>query len=217
MGIIYLIKNNIDNKCYIGQTIRTLKKRWSEHCKPNGCVALYNAILKYKPENFTITQLYEGSNDELDKQEKKYIIEYNSLCPNGYNIQSGGNSGKTHCEESRERMRQSKLGAKNYNYNKPRTDETKNRISEAKKGANHHFFGKELTHDHKLKLSLSHKKDDLPMYIVHLNARPSSYQAEGYAVINHPKGNKKYFTSKLLTIEEKLALASNYLNYLNSL
>ena len=33
MGIIYLIKNKIDNKCYVGQTIRTLKKRWSEHCK----------------------------------------------------------------------------------------------------------------------------------------------------------------------------------------
>ena len=217
MGIIYLIKNKIDNKCYVGQTIRTLKKRWSEHCNQNGCIALHNAILKYTPENFTIEQLFEGTNDELDEKEKEYIQQYNSLCPSGYNITSGGNSKKIHCEESRERMRQSKLGVKNFNYNKPRTDDTKSKISEAKKGANHHFYGKELTFDHKLKLSLSHKKDDLPMYLVHLDPRPKVYQAEGYAVLNHPKGKKKYFTSKLLTLEEKFKLASDYLNQLNSL
>jgi group I intron endonuclease len=173
--------------------------------------------LKYTPENFTIEQLFEGTNDELDKKEIEYIQQYNSLCPNGYNITSGGNSNKVHCDESRERMRQSKLGAKNFNYNKPRTDDTKAKISEAKKGANHHFYGKELTIDHKLKLSLSHKKDDLPMYLVHLDPRPKVYQGEGYAVLNHPKGNKKYFTSKLLTLEEKLKLATDYLNKLNSL
>ena len=115
MGIIYLIKNKIDNKCYVGQTIRTLKKRWSEHCKQNGCIALHNAILKYTPENFTIEQLFEGTNDELDEKEKEYIQQYNSICPNGYNITSGGNTNKVHCEESRERMRQSKLGVKNFN------------------------------------------------------------------------------------------------------
>jgi len=217
MGIIYLIKNKTDNKCYVGQTTRTLKKRWSEHCKQNGCIVLHNAILKYTPENFTIEQLFEGTNDELDEKEKEYIQQYNSLCPNGYNITSGGNSKKVHCAESRERMRQSKLGVKNFNYNKPRTDDTKAKISEAKKGANHHFYGKELTIDHKLKLSLSHKKDDLPMYLVHLDPRPKVYQAEGYAVLNHPKGKKKYFTSKLLTLEKKLKLASDYLNQLNSL
>ena len=72
MGIIYLIKNKIDNKCYVGQTTRTLKKRWSEHCKQNGCIVLHNAILKYTPENFTIEQLFEGTNDELDKKEIFY-------------------------------------------------------------------------------------------------------------------------------------------------
>jgi predicted GIY-YIG superfamily endonuclease len=40
MGIIYLIKNNVNGKLYIGQTDRTIKKRWYEHCSicnhPNG-------------------------------------------------------------------------------------------------------------------------------------------------------------------------------------
>jgi group I intron endonuclease len=218
MGIIYLIKNITDNKCYVGQTTRTLRKRWLEHCKINKCVALSNAIQKYKPENFTIEQIYEGPEDELDEKEKEFIIKYNSICPNGYNIQSGGNKGKTHCEESRERMRLKKLGSNNYNFNKPRTDDTKKKISDAKKGEKHHFFGKKLTLDHKLNLSKSHKKTStLPMYLVYLKARPNVYQAEGYAILNHPSGNKKYFTSKLLTLEEKFKLASDYLNNLNSL
>lgn len=56
MGIIYLIKNKLNNKCYVGQTIRTIKKRWKEHCDSNrtGSI-LNNTILKYSPDNFDIT------------------------------------------------------------------------------------------------------------------------------------------------------------------
>ena len=134
MGIIYLIKNKINNKCYIGQTIRTLEKRWKEHSNSNsnGSV-INNAILKYLPENFDVSVLIETDNDKLDDLEVKFIKEYNSLYPNGYNIQTGGNLNKKHCNESREKMRLLKLGDKNHNFGKPRDDETKKKISE-----NHH-------------------------------------------------------------------------------
>ena len=32
------------------------------------------------------------SQEELDLLEEKYIAEYNSLAPNGYNLRTGGNN-----------------------------------------------------------------------------------------------------------------------------
>jgi group I intron endonuclease len=218
MGIIYLLKNKINNKCYIGQTIRTFEKRWYEHCtSTDKCRILNNTITKYSPENFETSIIIEVENDKLDNLEVEYIKQYNSLYPNGYNIQTGGNKGKKHCEESREKMRQSKLGEKNPNFGKARTDETKEKIKQSKLGKNHHFYGKELTYEHKLNLSKAHKHDNLPMYMVYLKPRPIVYQDEGYAISNHPKGKNKLFTSKKISLEEKYKLAFNYLNKLNSL
>jgi group I intron endonuclease len=218
MGIIYLLKNKINNKCYVGQTIRTLKKRWYEHCaRVDGCIILNDAIKKYSSENFETSIIIEVENDKLDEYEVEYIKQYNSLYPNGYNIQTGGNKGKKHCEESREKMRQSKLGEKNFNFGKPRTDETKEKIRQSKLGEKHHFYGKELTYEHKLNLSKSHKRDDLPMYMVYTKPRPNVYVDEGYGISNHPKETNKLFTSKKISLEEKYKLAFNYLTELNSL
>jgi group I intron endonuclease len=218
MGIIYLIKNNVNNKLYVGQTIRTLQKRWGEHCNPkDSCVALKNAIQKYSPENFTVSVIIEAHDDLLDELEQNYIIQYNSLYPNGYNIQTGGNKGKKHCNESCERMRQSKLGNKNPNYGKPRSDDTKTKISNAKSGEKHHFYGKILSLEHRLNLSKSHKELDLPMYMVYLKERPKCYQGDGYAITNHPNGHNKHYTSKKLSLEQKYQLALNYLNGLGNI
>ncbi len=217
MGFIYLIKNKTNNKCYIGQTIRSLKKRWKEHCSEYGCSAINGAIKKYSPENFEFSVLIQADNEELDDLETKYIEEYNSLCPNGYNIQTGGKTNKKHCDESREKMRLSKLGEKNHNFGKPRSDDTKQKISEAKSGENHHFYGKDFTYEHKLNLSKSHKTTNLPMYMVHLKSRPNQYQDEGYAICNHPNGKNKTFTSKKLSLDDKYKLAFEYLTQLNSL
>ena len=57
MGIIYLIKNKINNKCYIGQTIRSLEKRWKEHCSKTGCSVINTSIKKYLPDNFEVSIL----------------------------------------------------------------------------------------------------------------------------------------------------------------
>jgi len=225
MGVIYIIKNRINNKCYIGQTKYTAEKRFKEHIisansKSNHgkCTALVNAMKCHGIQNFYIETLHDIKNGNIDELETKCINDYNSLCPNGYNIQTGGKtSGQKHCEESRERMRQAKLGDKNPNYGKERSPITKLRISDAKKGEKHHFFGKTFTNEHKLNLSKAHKNDDLPMYMVHLDARPHYYQAEGYVIINHPKSKPKYFTSKKLSMKQKYNLAFSYLTKLNHL
>ena len=217
MGYIYKIVNNINNKCYIGQTIRNPEKRWKEHtnskCKNT---ALTIAINKYKKENFIFSVILEINNEKLDEMEVEYIKTYNSLSPNGYNLTCGGQSSKIMSEESRIKMRNNKLGDKNPNFGKARTKETKDKISLMKKGENHHFYGQHLSEEHKLKLSKSHKNDDLPMYLVYLKARPSVYQSEGYCIANHPNGKNKTFTSGRLTLEIKYNNALQYLNELNT-
>jgi group I intron endonuclease len=226
MGEIYLITCQINNKKYIGQVTKTKKrnylKRWEEHLNESkgnpkiGCIILNNAINKYGSQNFKITVLEKCSIEKLDELEIHYIKKLNTLEPNGYNIRTGGKDGK-HSDESRQRMREAKLGKKNYNFDKPRSDITKGKISLAKKGEKHHFYNKHLSYEHKLKLSKSHKKiNNLPMYLIQSKHRPKQYQSEGYAVVNHPNGKNKYFTSKKFSLEEKYTMALEYLNKLNN-
>lgn len=213
MGIIYCLTSPSGKK-YIGQTVRNLDKRFEEHCKINECRILYNAIQKYGKDNFKKEIMMECENHLLDEYEIKFISQLNTVYPNGYNIRTGGKKG-LHCDESREKMRQSKKGDKNFNFGKPRDEQTKLKISNSKKGEKHHFFGKKLSFEHKINLSKSHKKDDLPMYLVKIKARPEAYSSSGYVIINHPFLKTKYFTSKKFTDEEKYSMALNYLNSYN--
>lgn len=96
MAYIYIIKNKINNKVYIGQTTRSLEWRFSHHkaqinCK-NQCSALYSAFKKYGVENFWIEGIEQGdfTAEELNEKEIYYIQKYNSVSPNGYNLQLGG-------------------------------------------------------------------------------------------------------------------------------
>jgi group I intron endonuclease len=213
MGFIYCITSP-SGKQYIGQTRRNCDKRFQEHCKNlKSCILLENAINKYGKDKMKFEVLIEINNEFLDKYEKIFIDTFSTLEPNGYNIRSGGSNG-FHTDESKQRMREAKLGDKNPNYGKPRNDTTKLAISKAKSGEKHHFFGKKLSLNHKIELSKAHKKThlELPMYLVYLKERPQNYQTSGYAVVNHPQLKNKYFTSKKLSEEEKLNKALQYLN-----
>jgi len=217
MGFIYCITSP-SGKQYIGQTRRNCDKRFNEHCKsPKSCILLENAINKYGKDNMKFEILLEINNEFLDKYESMYIDLLSTLEPNGYNIRSGGNNG-IHSDESKQRMREAKLGERNHNYGQPRSDSTKLAISNAKSGEKHHFYGKTLSIEHKLELSKVHKKShtELPMYVVYVKERPQNYQASGYAVINHPILKNKYFTSNKLSDDEKKKLALDYLNNTNA-
>jgi len=227
MGVIYIIKNTVNYKIYIGQTKNKLDKRWKSHKSSyrsfiNGsygkCSALYNAFRKYGLDNFVIISFRICIDDELDSLETFYIKIFGSLSPNGYNLREGGNTSK-HSKESIKKMSQAKIGINNPNFGKPRSDEFKRILSIKKSGENHHYFGKKLEPEHIKKLSESHKKDGLseklPMYLVYVKARPENYCSEGYAIVNHPNAKSKYFTSKKQTLEEKLNLAKQYLNQIN--
>lgn len=96
--LIYKITNTINNKSYIGQTIKTAEERWKEHqahafgSHPNDQnKTLYKAIRKYGVENFTFEVLQDNIEtfEQLDKAEIYWIDYYNSFVK-GYNETFGG-------------------------------------------------------------------------------------------------------------------------------
>lgn len=95
---IYLIRNKLNNKVYIGQTIYTKEKRFKQHIniankekKYNH--PFYNSIRKNGVENFDLSLLKSCETlDELNFWEEKLISDNNSLYPNGYNLLPGGNN-----------------------------------------------------------------------------------------------------------------------------
>lgn len=99
---IYLIRNNVNNKVYIGQS-KDIEKRWSDHLSlgktssksksANNNYPLYRAMKKYGVENFSITILEETDDySQLDSIENKYIEEYGAIT-DGYNQRITSSSG----------------------------------------------------------------------------------------------------------------------------
>lgn len=94
MPYIYKITNKLNQKIYIGKTVRTVKQRWEEHCREYQKSRaehrpLYSAMNKYGIENFIVEEIEECSADILNEREK-YWIEYYQSFKNGYNATIGG-------------------------------------------------------------------------------------------------------------------------------
>jgi group I intron endonuclease len=145
---IYCIKNTTNGKCYVGQSV-DIKRRWAAHkrLKELGRSAIVFVIKKYGVESFNFTVLEECPRCELNNREVHWIREMNTLTPNGYNLNSGGNAptfvsestrerlskaqqGKVHPREVVEKRRQAVLGQK-------RSEETRHRQSVAMKACGH--------------------------------------------------------------------------------
>ena len=90
---IYLHKNKINGKVYIGQTIQKPENRWKKGAGYKTCTYFYSAIQKYGWDNFEhiILEQKEMTQEEADNKENYYINIYNSKDINyGYNINDGG-------------------------------------------------------------------------------------------------------------------------------
>ena len=108
-----MIKNKINGKIYIGQTIRPIQMRLKEHrTGKNGCHAIYNAIQTYGWKNFD-KDWYEVPDDDLNFYEEMLIALLGTLSPNGYNLKEGGGNGKL-SEETKQKISESLSGEKNY-------------------------------------------------------------------------------------------------------
>lgn len=162
-GIIYKITNKINNKVYIGQTIKKygFKQRYSYNLAKNTKnLHLKSSIEKYGIENFEIIEEFDiaYSKEELDNKEKYWISYYKSNNTDyGYNLQDGGSNGKP-TQEVRDKM--SKNNPK-YLLGKHLSKETREKISNSLKGRNTTIMTEEI----KQKISKTLTGRKLPMEV----------------------------------------------------
>ena len=97
MGCIYLIRNLINNKCYVGLSIHDAKKtRIRQHLSGKGSKLVKEAIEKDGIDAFHTEIISDGMPVELLPEIEKHTIQrYNSKAPNGYNLTSGGEGVKS--------------------------------------------------------------------------------------------------------------------------
>ena len=91
LGYIYLVKGPKD---YIGQSVNP-SHRWSGHKSwarrsPESRGPLSRAIHEHGEDAFTMSILWQGPIDELNDMEVHFISLYETLIPEGYNVQPGG-------------------------------------------------------------------------------------------------------------------------------
>lgn len=94
MAYIYCITNQVNGKQYVGKTLRSVTKRFKEHCKD--CMKercekrpLYDAMQKYGIDNFIVKELIQCEPDELSSYEILFIEKLDTYH-NGYNATKGG-------------------------------------------------------------------------------------------------------------------------------
>ena len=131
-GIIYKISNSVNEKVYIGQTIRTIESRFKRHIhdalkNSDSLIHFHRAIRKYGADKFSIEQIdIADSQEELDAKEKYWIKYYDSIL-NGYNEASGGQGGNTYVGISEDRLSniKQKIGQKNFGKNNGMSNQVK--------------------------------------------------------------------------------------------
>jgi group I intron endonuclease len=137
-GIIYIHRNKVNGKCYVGQTVQSPHTRWGENGRnyieknKDGSFLIPKfapAILKYGFdegfEHIVLPTVYK-TQEELNAAEIATIAKYDSFN-NGYNATLGGGGFGKLSEETRRKISESNKGRK-------RSEESRRKMSEAAKG-----------------------------------------------------------------------------------
>lgn len=98
-GVIYAIKNRVNGKAYVGQTIvRPPSNRWSVHqyfASKGDPRPLYRAMRKYGVASFSFELVeYCLNQKELDQAEIKHADLLHALVPTGYSLRVGEANGR---------------------------------------------------------------------------------------------------------------------------
>jgi len=104
VGIIYIARNKINGKCYVGQTHRTVHRRLNEHYRDMRKYHAFDlAVRKYGLSEFDIITVNNVPSELLDQWESFFIQTLNTLAPHGYNLTTGGNGG-LRSEETKKKL-----------------------------------------------------------------------------------------------------------------
>ena len=155
MGLLYIIKNNINGKRYIGKTTKNLDERIKQHFN---CISskvnkyhLHYAIEKYGWNNFSVDS-YSFTNELLDYMEKEFIKKFDTF-KNGYNMTIGGEGSAGRIVSEETRKKQSKVAK--IRFKKP---ENHPMYGVRKFGVNNSFYGRRHSKESKDKMSRSQKE-----------------------------------------------------------
>ena len=147
---IYMHKNKVNNKVYIGQTCQSPERRWGK----NGInyyrqKKFWNAIEKYGWDNFEHLILYTHLTlEQANQLEEQLIAKYKSMDDAyGYNLKAGGvnsspsiesrkkmsqsHKGRKHTAEEKIKLSENNIGKHNFKH----TTEAKNKMRLAKQRA----------------------------------------------------------------------------------
>lgn len=174
--LIYLIRNTLNAKVYIGQTWTTTERRWKAgyHRQPH----LWNAIQLYGRHSFYYEELLccQTQND-ADYYEKYFInLHRSSDRKFGYNIREGGSNGRMsdatkkkisaskkgkpgrkQSIETREKISQSSMG-------RIVSEATKKKIGNANRGASSPNFGTHLSKERRKLISEAVSGEKHPLF-----------------------------------------------------
>ena len=175
-GLIYKWRCLESGKEYIGQTMLPEKRKWEflAFHKNYAGVAINRARKKYdKEELWEYSVLEEVSSNTteslkegLDVLERKYIKDYSTLVPNGYNITDGGGGITID-------------GKPGYWNGKRRNEDTKQKIGEANKGTYHsrESIERGLAKRHKTLMAMSEeRRNEIRMRLSEARRKVSVYQ-----------------------------------------
>ena len=206
LGEIYIVTNIGENsekgKQYIGQAPKLRKNlakwgtegRWNSHLsqvknKDYRCRLLHKSIEKFGVDSFKVEKIYDCLKINMDDLERYNIIKFNTLSPNGYNLNEGGIDGK----DSEETV---------ILKNKSKT-----------KDSNNTTLAKKPESGNSKKIRKNKEDENLPKYLLAIR---TGNTITGYRVEKVPTFNSssKYFPQKTFSNKDGdgLEKAKNYLN-----
>jgi hypothetical protein len=154
---IYGLKNKTTGKWYVGQS-KDIISRWERDYKKINCKnqrKLYNALKKYGFDGFDKVVLEECEEIDwiIDYREMYWIRKLDSASKNkGYNLKEGGSGGGKCSVETKQIMRNKKIGKffgnDNPFYGRKHTPETKYKLSTCAKNRIHTEETKEKIRQH---------------------------------------------------------------------
>lgn len=158
---IYLIKNKITGKLYIGQTKRELSKRLVEHARHafrNNTVELSKDLRWFGLMNFEISLLEEINDPTCAFIREQYYIDLYNTIKNGYNMKLEFKiKTQLKMDKSDELIKENNIrNGLSWNLGISTKKYVGNKISKAKKGKS--IKQRKQTEETKLKISLIKKK-----------------------------------------------------------
>lgn len=112
---VYMLRNKVNGKYYVGKTVRSLAHRWNGHkhsARTGSMLPIHCAIRKYGPDNFEVNVLYHATQEQTEAKllefEEFFIGVFRSTDQKyGYNVTEGGKGGKGRVISERQRQQHS--------------------------------------------------------------------------------------------------------------